>query len=199
MVRSCSSAGSAIGQSTPIARGRSGRASVMAATVCEGDEWPVNRVAVAHNFSVWRASGSGDQALTGTGRSRNAGRWLPSADSSGCGRGGRGRGWSPARTGSLGWRSPARRWRLPRLRPRPRWRAPRRGRSPSPERVSRGSARRRLAVHPGNRLADQLLDGADRLAVDRGDDGDGGALQAGAAGAADAVDVIVGDDAARRN
>src|SRR5665213_3896387 len=37
-----------------------------------------------------------------------------------------------------------------------------------------GLGRWRLA-HPGNGLADQLLDGRDSLAVDRRDDGDGGA------------------------
>ena len=42
------------------------------------------------------------------------------------------------------------------------------------------------------RLADQLLDRGDRLAVGRRHDGDRGAGLAGAAGAADAVDVVVG-------
>src|SRR5579872_849746 len=46
--------------------------------------------------------------------------------------------------------------------------------------------RRRQFAHPGDGLAGQPFDRADRLLVDRSDDGDGGATQAGAAGAADA-------------
>ena len=49
----------------------------------------------------------------------------------------------------------------------------------------------RLA-HPGDGLADQLLDRRQRLGVDRADDGDGGAGLAGAAGAADPVHIVVG-------
>ena len=45
----------------------------------------------------------------------------------------------------------------------------------SPSAPSRLAASRRGLVHPRDGLADQLLDGADRLAVDRRDDGDGGA------------------------
>src|SRR4029079_2682246 len=47
-------------------------------------------------------------------------------------------------------------------------------------------------IGPADALADQLLDGGDRLAVDGADDGDGGAGLAGARSACDAVDVVVG-------
>src|SRR6185436_2174900 len=50
---------------------------------------------------------------------------------------------------------------------------------------------RRLA-HPGNALADQLLDRGHRLAVGTCDDGDRDAAAAGATGAADAMHVVVG-------
>ena len=46
-------------------------------------------------------------------------------------------------------------------------------------------------IRPGDALADQLFDLADRPAVGRCDDGDRGAALAGAAGPADAVDVVV--------
>src|SRR6185436_13068992 len=45
----------------------------------------------------------------------------------------------------------------------------------------------RRCIGPADALADQLLDGGDRLAVDGADDSDGDAGLAGAAGAADAV------------
>src|SRR5215831_11592103 len=57
--------------------------------------------------------------------------------------------------------------------------------------VGFGVGLRRLS-RPGDILADQSLDFADRLAVGGGDDGDGGAALAGAAGAADAMHVVVG-------
>src|SRR5262249_1667989 len=50
----------------------------------------------------------------------------------------------------------------------------------------------RLAAHPGNRLADQLLDCRDALLVGRGHYGDGCARASGAPGTPDAVNVIVG-------
>src|SRR5262245_19618550 len=50
----------------------------------------------------------------------------------------------------------------------------------------------RLLAHPGDSLADQLLDRRDASAVGGRDDGDGGAAASGASGAADAMDVIVG-------
>src|SRR5262249_7248226 len=50
----------------------------------------------------------------------------------------------------------------------------------------------RLLAHPGDGLADQLLDRRDASAVGGRDDGDGGAAASGASGAADAMDVIVG-------
>src|SRR5215813_4531899 len=50
----------------------------------------------------------------------------------------------------------------------------------------------RLFAHPGDGLADQLLDRRDASAVGGRDDGDGGAAASGASGAADAMDVIVG-------
>ena len=56
--------------------------------------------------------------------------------------------------------------------------------------VARFGSRR--CAHPWNCLADQPLDGADRLAVDRSDDGDRDACPPGATGSADAVDVIIG-------
>src|SRR5262245_53706409 len=50
----------------------------------------------------------------------------------------------------------------------------------------------RLFAHPGDGLADQLLDRRDAPAVGGRDDGDGGAAASGAAGAGDGMDVIVG-------
>src|SRR5262249_3421033 len=50
----------------------------------------------------------------------------------------------------------------------------------------------RLFAHPGDGLADQLLDRRDASAVSGRNDGDGGAAASGASGAADAMDVIVG-------
>src|SRR5579862_3955930 len=51
--------------------------------------------------------------------------------------------------------------------------------------------RGRWRAHPGNVLADQLLDGGHRLAVGGRHDRDRGAGAAGAAGAADAVHIVV--------
>src|SRR5438477_11878564 len=47
------------------------------------------------------------------------------------------------------------------------------------------------ALDAWNGLTDQLLDGGDRLVVQRRDDGDRGSGPAGAAGAADTMDIIV--------
>ena len=143
--------------------------------------------------------------MTGTGRSRKAGRWLPSA-LLGSLRAvrllARAGAW-PARDRFVLVAAAARLAVIAALvaavavrraaRPLPRWRPPR---CATLRFAAGGSSRRRGSVagaaHPGDGLADQLLDRVDRLAVDGRDDGDGGAAQAGAAGAADAVDVIVG-------
>src|SRR5215831_14576250 len=50
----------------------------------------------------------------------------------------------------------------------------------------------RLLAHPGDGLADQLLDRRDVSSIGRRDDGDGGAAASRAAGAADAMYVVVG-------
>ena len=50
---------------------------------------------------------------------------------------------------------------------------------------------RRQLVHPWNCLANQPLDGADGLAVDRRDDSDRSAAPARPAGAADTMNVII--------
>ena len=78
------------------------------------------------------------------------------------------------------------------------WRRPAATARSWPARLLRAAARpvrirfrRRGAVHPGDRLADQLLDRGDRFAVGRSDDGDGGPGQARASGASDAMDVVV--------
>src|SRR5262249_49491691 len=63
-------------------------------------------------------------------------------------------------------------------------------RMPSFRTLLRG--RVRLFAHPGDGLADQLLDRRDASAVSGRNDGDGGAAASGASGAADAMDVIVG-------
>ena len=77
----------------------------------------------------------------------------------------------------------------PRLRP-PRW--PRLAALVRPALAGLARCRGRRLAHPGDGLADQLLDRGDRLVVARRHDRDGDAAAAGAAGAADAVDVIVG-------